>query len=80
MTYEEIVREPGIKLADAVDVLDLFRGKRNIQCLQIALQMLDFTTTDDGEYVGGFVHDVGDSDYGFQHQDGKSWKQIERTY
>ncbi len=72
MTNEEILREPGIQMVDTVDVLDLFRGERNVQCLQITLQMLDLATADDAEHTDGLVHDVGNSDYGFRRQDRKS--------
>jgi hypothetical protein len=57
-THEMDKREPRVEGDDIVDGLEVFLGECEVQCLQIAGQVLDFPPTDDREDESCFVHDV----------------------
>jgi hypothetical protein len=59
-THNDGVRETKINRICAIDALDLFWRKGDIQRLDILLEMLDLPSADYGEHIWSLVQDVCD--------------------
>ena len=62
-THECTVRETEVEGQDALEVLDVLVLKRNVEGFDVGHEVFNLTTTNDGEDVGGLLHDVGDGNY-----------------
>ena len=62
LTYKVNCRETNVKWKDALQVFDVLRRKSHFQRFDVLVQMLDFTTANDGENIWSLLHDVGNSD------------------
>jgi hypothetical protein len=60
----ERVGESEIDGVLVLNVFDLFRGEANGECLDVGMQVLDFTTSDDREDVWRFLENVCNSNCG----------------
>lgn len=59
MSHEkEIHRESNVKIGRIVNLLDLLLGELELQCLDVALEVLNLATTDDRKDIRGLVPDV----------------------
>ena len=68
-TYEVTVRESKVERKDALEVLDVLLGKRDVQSFDVGLELLDLAPADERENVGQLLHNVcnGDCHHGKQH-------------
>ena len=57
------MRESKVERQDALQVRDMLWRERNVECLQVLVEVLDLATTKDREYVGNLLHDVRRGDY-----------------
>ena len=57
------MRESKVERQDALQVRDMLWRERNVECLQVLVEVLDLATTKDREYVGTLLHDVRRGDY-----------------
>ena len=61
-TYDDVMRETKIERLRAVNSANLLWRKGDIQRLDILLEMLDLSSTDDREYIGRLVQNVRNRD------------------
>lgn len=56
--------EPGVKRHSSLDLADILVAELECKSVDVALQMLDLATANDGEDIGSLVHDIRKSDTG----------------
>ena len=61
-THEVVEWEPFVERHDVVESLDMLATERNVERLEVRIQVLDLAAADDGEHVGGLLHQVRDRD------------------
>ena len=61
-TYNEVERESQIEWLCVVNALNLFRGEGYIQRLNVLLEMLDFPSTNNREYIRRFLQNIRNRD------------------
>lgn len=57
---DKVAGEAGVQGALTLEVLDLVVGQLEAEGLDVVLEVLDLAAADDGEDVGGLLHDVGE--------------------
>jgi hypothetical protein len=60
----KVMGEAEIEVNDGFNLVEILLAELHGQRLDIALEVLDFTTAHDGKHVGRLVHDVGKRDAG----------------
>ena len=54
----ECLRELRLERYNALQIFDLFRAELDLESLDVILEMLDFSTSNDGKDVWCFRHDI----------------------
>jgi len=54
--------ESRVERSRSLNLVQIFLSKSDAQGLYIGFEMFDLALTNDGEYVGGLVHDIGQGD------------------
>jgi len=62
LSKDKGMRESRIERSGSLDLIQIFLSKSDAQGLYIGFEMFDLALANNGEYVGGLVHDVGESD------------------
>ena len=62
-TYKELIRESVAERKDALEVLEMLWGKRDFECLDVGMQVLDLAPTDYREDIWRLVKDIRNRHY-----------------
>ena len=56
--YHEVHWEATVERHGSFDFLDMLRGEYDVECLYVAVKVLNLATTQDREYIGSLLHHV----------------------